>query len=183
MATSPAALLTQLAAGIRPDGAGRAPSPAPLDAASFTDLLARAQAGRIASDRPVRIGPAAEGKVDPARLDALAVVTDAAEAAGATRLLAIADGKAITIDVLTRTIESVSDQTDASVFTGVDSVVVVPPGAAASDLMGMIASPKTATAGGGATDSRWLPGLEPVGNASVARLLEELGGGGARTTT
>lgn len=130
-------LLRRLASGVRPDGAGGASArPATLtQGASFAELLHAAKGGEIGTGRSLRLAEgvgAADLSTD--QLERLSGATDRAEASGATRLLALIDGKAVTIDVTTRTALSVTDagpEGRAPVMTGIDSVVIVPASAGA----------------------------------------------------
>ncbi len=125
-------LLRRLGSGVRPDGAGGVtPRPASLtQGASFADLLRAAKGGEIETGRSLRLAEGVVGaELSAGQLDRLSQATDRAEASGATRLLALIDGKAVTIDVTTRTALSVADaaaEGRAPVMTGIDSVVIVP---------------------------------------------------------
>ncbi len=175
MDPNPASLLKILGGGVRPDGAGRPGAPAPLDSASFADLLARVKTGRVSSGAPVHVSKHAGVELTPSQLGRLSTVTDAAEAAGATRLLAFIDGQALTVDVLTRTVEAGSEQLGGRVITDIDAVVMVPddPGA---DLSSLFADPSALARVGEGAARRWLPGLAPVSNPDVARLLSSTDG-------
>lgn len=160
-------LLRQLAGGIRPDGASPAAPRAPFDARSFEQLLAGVRVGGERTDRPLTIARGVQEPLSPAELDALAAATDAAEASGSQRLLAVIDQKAVTIDVLDRTIESVTADTGTRLVQDVDSVVFLPgAGAGQADLGALFAAP-----GAAASRAALGPGSLPISNASIASLL------------
>jgi hypothetical protein len=170
MDTNPASLLKLLGAGVRPDGASPPKGAAPMDAASFGDLLARVRGGSVSSGEPIHVGPHAGVALTRGQLDRLSRVTDAAEAAGATRLLAFIDGQALTVDVLTRTVEAGAEQLTGKVVTDIDAVVMVPDDPLA-DLASLFSGGADAPAP--ARGRGWLPGLAGVSNPDVARLLSD----------
>ena len=106
------------------------------------------------------------------------MVADAAEAAGATRLLALIDGKALIVNVVTRTVEGEFDPAGKAgveaVLTGVDSAVVVPGGDEEESGGGVDEAIAALSAGIGAALSP--PGA--VANRSLAELLAAVSGGG-----
>ncbi|TVQ62799.1 MAG: hypothetical protein EA379_04840 [Phycisphaerales bacterium] len=120
-----AELLRRLASGIVPGGAETRPQP-PVEGAAFADLLGRARTGEIESGRGVRQPEGAEKQLTSEQLNRVSHAVDAAEAQGAVRLLAIVDDMALTIDVVTRTIEDARPVGDGAVRSGVDAVVVLP---------------------------------------------------------
>lgn len=130
---SPMDMLRRLGSGVRPDGAGSLgqPQAALTQSASFADLLRAAKGGAAASGRTLRLAEGVSAAdLSPHQMERLARAADRAEAAGAGRVLALVDGKAVTIDVTTRTALSVADATGASgramTLSGIDSVVIVP---------------------------------------------------------
>ena len=126
MTTSPVDLLRKLASGVRPDAGAVARGASSIDAAGFDDLLRRAQRGELSSNKPVRAAPGAASELDPADLDRLSVVADAAEAAGARRVVAVLDDTPVLLDVLERTVLQVGGSLRGVLTTGIDAVVVAP---------------------------------------------------------
>jgi hypothetical protein len=126
MILNPIDLLARLASGILPDAA-----PAPqtsIDQAGFADLLEKVRAGELASSQPVEIAPGANVELSPEQLARLGVALDAAEAAGHDRVLALIDGKALTVDVSGRMVMESHSPADARVLNGFDAVISVPAG-------------------------------------------------------
>lgn len=124
-------LLRLLGSGVRPVGPASGASGAALTpSAPFADILSAARSGGIESGREVRYAKGSIGAADARTLAALSRAADAAEASGATRLLAVSGGRAFTIDLTTREIvgERSSQTTDpaGALFTGVDAVAVLP---------------------------------------------------------
>ncbi len=99
-------LLRQLGSGVRPDGAAPARARPPIDQAAFAALLTQARTGALRSGRPVLVGPEAQ-LVRPLREQErtlLAQALDAAQAAGARRLLATLGDRPLLLDVETRSL-------------------------------------------------------------------------------
>lgn len=127
MTLNPLQLLKVLGSGIRPDGAAAQSPNAPIENAGFDRLLQAARSGQFKNAQPLELRPELKGTLSGDQLQRLAPAADAAEAAGATRLLAIIDDKRVVIDILTRTIESVSDHEDGHILTGFDAVIRLAP--------------------------------------------------------
>jgi len=176
MGVSGVELLRQLGSGVRPEG-GSAPTPAlSLDGKSFASLMAEVGAGKISSGRPVGIGPHANVQLTESQLERLASVADAGEASGATRLGVMIDGQVVTLDILTRMVESAGD--GSAVMTGIDGFVVAPPeGGAAGVVGGVLGGLGDAVQGVGDALGR---GLGIIRNRSVAELLGSIDGDGDR---
>lgn len=174
MSVTPTQLLQRLGAGVRPDGStasGHARTA--IDSASFGDMLARVQQGEVESQRPITIAGGIADKVTltDEQLARVATATDAAEAAGATRIVAVVGGQALLVDVLTRTVEQAGPASSARMVTGVDGVVFVPEDPAAD---------MTTLFGAGSEGARArdvFAGLRGSGNRSVATLVASMTGG------
>ena len=169
MTLNPLDLLRRLAGVIRPYGAAAPPVPQGVEDASFQDLLSKIRSGEISSGMPLEIMPGADVKLTPVQLDRLAVAVDAAEASGATRLLAMIDGQAVTIDVPARMILSSESAGAARFHTEFDSVVTVPPGSP-KDLKALFG----VSMSGAAPAPPAMPGLNSVRNESIARILSSM---------
>ena len=173
MNVNPGDLLKLLAGGVRPEGATpTSPVPA-LDGKSFADLLSDVKSGMLSSGRPVTVGPHADCDLTETQLERLAVVADAAEAAGATRVAAMIDGQVVTLDVLNRVVESAEARQGGAVTTGIDGFVLVPQdvGSGMAQLFGGL------TGAAKATDGQAPAGLGLIRNRSVAELLSGLSSG------
>jgi hypothetical protein len=180
MRISPTDLLRQLGAGVRPDGATASHARPAVDASSFGEMLDRVRHGGVASERPMVVSGAVAEKVTltDAQLSRVATATDAAEAAGATRMIAVVGGQALLVDVHTRTIEGAASAATARLMTGVDAVVLVPDDPAA-DMTELFAGGSGFGGGGsGSASTDVLAGLGGTGNRSVAALLASLAGTG-----
>lgn len=110
---------------------------------SFATLLEQARTGQIGSGVPLRVPSQLGLNLNPSQVERLMSAADQAEAQGAGRALVLMDGKAITIDVGTRTVTGTVDPSAPGVLPGIDAVVV-----AAADPKDAVAS--SGTQGGGA---------------------------------
>lgn len=126
MILNPIDLLARLASGILPD-TGPAPQTA-IDQAGFADLLQKVRAGELASSQPVEVAPGVDVDLTADQLTRLGVALDAAEAAGHDRVLALIDGKALTVDVPGRVVMESHSPADARVLNDFDAVISVPAG-------------------------------------------------------
>lgn len=127
-AFSAADLLRRLSSGVQPagaPGAQRAPG-AGIESSSFSELLRLAREGGIEASRPLRVSRDVRAPFSEQTMDALALATDAAEAAGATRLAAVVEGKTVTVDVVTREIVATGENTPGALITDADAFVVIP---------------------------------------------------------
>ncbi len=96
---------------------------APLEQQPFDELLASAKAGRLASGRA--ISTAHEGEpISPQQLQRLAIAADRAEASGAQRAVLLLDGRALLLDVATRTVSM--ELSASSALEQIDTAVYVP---------------------------------------------------------
>lgn len=138
MFPDPLTLLSALGSGLRLlTGAGQAGKAQPaegggLDAASFADLLKRAEAGDLDSGLPVSVARGLDVELSDAQLEDLAKLADQAEAAGLTNVLVLVGGGAseggggftggLLLDVQGRTITGVAEPAQ-KVISGVDGVL------------------------------------------------------------
>lgn len=180
MNITPNDLLRKLGSGVRPDatasGSGvtaRAPMnrPVGVESADFASLLDDVHAGKMNSARPLSVATGANVELSSDQMQRLAVAADAAEAAGAQRLLAMIDGQGVTIDVDSRTITGSTDALKGRVVTDVDAFIVVPDGSPAALKSLFASSPEAGPRKIAAT-----PGLDSVRNESLASLIETLRG-------
>lgn len=166
MTSSSVDLLRKLASGVRPDG-GAATSPkTPIEGLGFHELLQRVEGGAVSSGRPVRVGEGVNLSLSSDQLERLGVALDAAEAAGASRVLAVIDGHALSIDVNEREILDARGSGDAILRSDFDAFLNIPAGSAES-LKALFGS-------GGAPASHAaspLEGLGVVRNDSILNLL------------
>jgi len=168
-------LLKLLGSGVRPDASTLASGAPTVESASFEALLQQVRSGAVGSGRPIAIAPGAGVNLNSSQLERLAVATDAAEAAGALRLLAMIDGQAVAIDVAERQVISGASSLGSRVHTDFDAVVFVPDGSA-QDLKSLFASGAARIAD--AAYEAVAPGLESIRNSSLAALLESILHGG-----
>lgn len=121
----PTFLLKQLEPAIRPAYLGPPPSGprAPLEQQPFDELLASAKAGKLASGREV--SAAHEGEpLSPEQFQRLAIAADRAETSGAQRAVLLIDGRALMLDVATRTISL--ELAASSAMEKIDTAIYVP---------------------------------------------------------
>jgi len=129
MTTTGVELLRLLGSGVRPDGASPQQAGAAIEGVDFGALLKKAESGAIDSGRRVQVPQALGLKLTDGQIDRLSRAADAAEASGAMRMLALIDGEAVVVDIVTRTVEkslgsSVAGAVD--VLTGIDAAVKIP---------------------------------------------------------
>lgn len=174
MTSSPIDLLKQLGSGVRPDGITPTHARTSIDTANFGQMLDSVRQGQVASERPIVVSGAVadQVKLTDAQLARVATATDAAEAAGVTRMVAVVGGQALTVDVQTRRVEAVGSAASAQLMTGVDAVVFVPD-EAESDLAPLFGGDR---GGVGGLARGALAGLGQTVNRSVASLIASLTG-------
>lgn len=167
-------LLKRLASGVRPDGSDGAARSRSIESEDFGSLLTSVRTGEIASGRTLSTRGGVDTELSPEQLERLGIATDAAEAAGSRRLLAMIDGGAVTIDVADRRIESHAESVSGTVLTEIDGFVLVPEGRA-SELRAMFSKQgdRAARSAGGTSGAH--PGLDAIRNPSIASMLESLG--------
>ena len=123
--TDPTLLLKNLEPAVRPAYLGPPPSrpTAPLEQQPFDELLASAKAGRLSSGRA--ISTAHEGEpISPEQLQRLAIAADRAESSGAQRAVLLLDGRALLLDVATRTVSM--ELSASSALEKIDMALYVP---------------------------------------------------------
>ncbi len=124
--TDPSFLLRKLEPAVAPSylTAPATRPTAPLEHLRFDELLAEARAGRVASGRAVSTACDGSEALSPQQLDRLAGAADLAEASGANRAMLLLDGRAMVLDVPTRTISG--ELSLSSQIEKLDAAVYVP---------------------------------------------------------
>lgn len=122
MSTGPVDLLRLLASGTQ--GPDRAPRQA--GELTFERLLEMARSAGPAGGAPVRISPAAGVELSEAQMARLARAADRLEEAGATRALVILDGRALSLDVATRTVTGSVALEAGRPLVGFDAILHLP---------------------------------------------------------
>lgn len=171
MSVAGAQLLKLLGSGVRPvDAESLRARHAPIESLGFADLLRRADSAELRSGLTVRETDATRAVFDKTQLERLSQAADAAEAAGASRLVAVIDGVAATIDIAGREVVAAEALHDATqdlarrlVRTGVDAFVIVPTEG------GVVGAPEARPDAHPAAHGS-APGLR-TGNPQVAELL------------
>ena len=173
MTTSSVDLLRKLGSGVRPDSG---PGPAGASSAGgidFNALLQKVRSGEVSSGRPVTVASGAGVELSQEQLSRLSIAADAAEASGAHTLLALVDGKALTVDIPSRSVTGGPGALSGRVATDFDAFIVVPE-AGSSALRDLFAGvqPALNTSEAGGAHQTALPGLSRISNESLASLLE-----------
>lgn len=168
MSTHAIDLLKKLGSGIRPEG--RATAPHSIDGPGFQDLLRRAQSGEISSNKEVTRALGAKADLDESDYARLAVVADAAEAAGVNRLVAVLDGTPVLLDVAERLVLGAGDSLRGNIMSDVDGVVFAPR-AAPAELRAVLAGDRSSIDPPRAPQPR---DAGPVRNDSLSTLLAAL---------
>lgn len=122
-----ASLLGALGSMFRPSAQAAATATPTGQSGDFTDALARAEAGTLASNAPIQIAKGLDLKLSQSQLSRLSGVADRAEAMGAARAIVLIDGRALTLDVGTRTITGTADMNSTQVHSDADAVITVAP--------------------------------------------------------
>lgn len=168
MTTTSADMLRLLGSGIRPTGAPAASQPQPIEGSSFSELLAGVQKGEVTSGQQLSIKKTIDATLTTSQLERLSTAADAAEASGASRVLAVIDNQAVTIDVASRTIEDITPWAPGSVTTDVDAVMMIPDEGAPLD--GLFAGVGAVASAAGDV----LSGLTRSGSRSLHELLASI---------
>jgi hypothetical protein len=127
MTLNAAQLLNQLEPAVRPgvaparSGAARGA----LETQSFEQLLSMASRGQVDSGRQIETVVELEPPLDPAQLERLAAAADQAEAAGSRRALMMIDGRAVVLDVRSRSIVGELNANASQPITGIDAALFV----------------------------------------------------------
>ncbi|MBM4108078.1 MAG: hypothetical protein FJ255_04610 [Phycisphaerae bacterium] len=122
MSTGPIDLLRSLASGTR--GPERAASP--QGPKTFERMLELARNAELSSGAPVRLSPMAGVELTEPQLARLAEAADRLEASGATRALVVIDGRALSLDVATRTVTGSVRVEPGKPLVGFDAVLHLP---------------------------------------------------------
>jgi len=129
----PNQLLRSLGSGTGVSLAARPQSkPTSLDVSqsSFSELLQAASSGEMESGAPVTLAKGLKLELSAAQMKKLATAADRAQAQGAHRAVVLMDGKALELDVATRTITGEVKGAPGGklprVLDGVDTIVAVP---------------------------------------------------------
>lgn len=146
-------LLRRLGAGVRPDG--RSGGAAHSEGVAFGAMLSAVSRGSFRSGRRVSLAPGVGVELDEALRARLAVAADAAEAAGARRLLVIERGVSLEIDVERRMVERGGEEIAGRLLRDVEAVAVLPEDPSA-DLDGLFSADAEGGLRGGV---RWIAAL------------------------
>jgi hypothetical protein len=173
-------LLRRLGSGVRPAAGAGAWSDASGGSLEFQRLLRDARRGELSSGRSVRLAPRFGFELTDDEQQAIDRAADAAEAAGASTLLAVLHDAQLRIDVPTR--EAVearplrTEQDDhAGIVTGIDAAVILPPPEPAPDAEDSDAEPLAPRLRADAST------IGPPGRIESASLYNTLARPGART--
>ncbi len=125
-------LLRRLGSGVIPAGAEIEASASTIENADFPTLLVGAIDGSIRTGRAVLVRADLREPLAMNQLQNLADAADLAQAAGALRVVAYIDGRALTLDVLSRAVTAevpldAPAQLPSEVQLGIDAVVVARP--------------------------------------------------------
>ena len=120
-------LLKRLDPAVRPAyaAAPHAAGRAPIEHQSFEQLLALASRGGIVSGRQVDVACDLQPPLEASQLERLASAADQAEASGSKRALMYIDGRALVLDVASRTIEAELSSRSEGAAYHVDTAVRV----------------------------------------------------------
>lgn len=173
MTTSPVDLLRKLGSGVRPDAGPSAAGAPAAGGIDFNALLQKVRSGEVSSGRPVTVSSEAGVELSQEQLSRLSIAADAAEASGAHTLLALVDGKALTVDIPSRSVTGGPATLAGRVATDFDAFIEVPE-AGSSALRDLFAGaqPALSTSEVGGASKAAFPGLSRISNESLASLLE-----------
>lgn len=119
-------MLRRLGRGVRPDGSSAVGPRAAVDRAGFEDLLERARTGALGGRREVRVDRSSGVELDAGQLERVGVVADAAEAAGAARVLVVVDGEAVVVETGSRSVVAGGRELKGVLDVEVDAAAVAP---------------------------------------------------------
>ena len=125
-------LLRRLGSGVIPVGAMSSSGGLPIEGADFPTLLVGAERGAIRTGRAVLVHAELDHPLSMEQLKNLADAADLAQAAGASNVVAVIDGRALTLEVPARRITGeipldIPAQTPGDVLAGIDAAVVARP--------------------------------------------------------
>ncbi len=117
------ALLNMLGSGVgliqQITGSGKAP----VEGASFKDLLGRLEDGTLRAGEPIRLGTGSKLELSRDQLERLGDAAATLESSGAQRAVIMLDGMAIEYDVQSRTVIGEIDLDDGGAVTGIDALI------------------------------------------------------------
>lgn len=122
MSAGPIDLLRSLASGTRGPDRGAQPQPE----MTFERMLELARNAELGSGVPVRVAPSAGVELTDAQMARLAGAADRLEVSGATRALVVIDGRALSLDVATRTVTGAVRIEPGTPLVGFDAVMHLP---------------------------------------------------------
>jgi hypothetical protein len=93
---------------------------------TFERLLEMARDAESASGAPVRVSPGAGVELSESQMERLSRAADRLEAAGATRALVVIDGRALSLDVATRTVTGSVPLEPGRPLVGFDAILHLP---------------------------------------------------------
>ena len=134
MTPAAGALLQLLGSGVNLLSRAAGPK-APVEGASFDDLLSRARDGSLREGEPIKIGSASQIELTPDQIERLGEAATALERAGASRAVVMIDDIAIEYDVQGRTVIGEIDLSSGDAVTGVDAFVRAPAEAGAGAVL------------------------------------------------
>jgi hypothetical protein len=102
-----------------------APPRLPLEEQSFDELLALVSHGELRSGRGVSVASDGVEPLTPPQLERLAAAADLAESEGAGRALMLIDGRALILEVASRTLSGELDMNAAAPLVRLDAAVYV----------------------------------------------------------
>jgi hypothetical protein len=113
--------------GARTNAAARSAQPAaPISGTPFDELLEEARTGAATGASPVKLAKGLDLKLNEDQLARVAAAVDLAQANGAGRVMVLVDGRALQVDVGTRTILGEVTGAKTASMPGVDAVVNAP---------------------------------------------------------
>jgi len=132
------ALLNMLGSGVgliqQIAGSGKAP----VEGASFKDLLGRLEDGTLRAGEPIRLGAGSKLELTGDQLGRLGDAAASLESSGAQRAVIMLDGMAIEYDVQSRTVIGEIDLDSGDAVVGIDALIHAKP---AGDSGALITTP------------------------------------------
>lgn len=140
-------LLRALGSGVRGPGPASTQPKASDPKVAFEELLRQARAGEIETGAPVSVARGAGVELSADQLARLSAAADKLEAAGATRALVLMDGRALVLDVATRTVAGVMPMDPGRPVVGVDAVLRLSDAPASAPSAPIVGTPRAEPAG------------------------------------
>ncbi|GEM_PF-2537554 len=136
-----------------------------VGAMSFDKLLEEARTGAAKGLSPVKIGKGVNIELTTDQLERIAAAADLAEANGADRAIVLVDGRALQVDITSRTIMGEAGGSRTASMPDVDAIVSAPVGA-------------DAQADAGSSAILPPPGAAPnqISSPQMAKFLSTVGG-------